>query len=79
MYVINNSDDDNNDNDGDGNDADCFSGTAVSVVLMFGRIGSVIGANVSASTLVTACSATFYVYAVLMAGNYAHTLGSLLL
>ncbi|CAB3227003.1 unnamed protein product [Arctia plantaginis] len=41
-------------------------GTAVGAVLMFGRLGSVVGANVAGMSLSSACMATFYVFALLV-------------
>lgn len=44
----------------------CFSGTAVGGVLMFGRLGSVVGANAAGIFLAGACTATFYGFAALL-------------
>lgn len=41
-------------------------GTAVGTLLMFGRVGSVVGANVAGVSLAVACSATFYGFSALL-------------
>lgn len=47
-----------------------FRGMAVCVVLMFGRLGSIVGSNVVGAILEVNCSATFYLYSIFIIGNF---------
>lgn len=44
---------------------------AVSISMMFGRVGSIVGSNLVAVMLESNCSATFYLYSGFILGEWA--------
>lgn len=43
---------------------------AVCVVLMFGRLGSIVGSNLIGAILEVNCSGTFYLYSIFIIGEF---------